>query len=57
MKTLSEESKKYLQATLMTLINSNDIELVVPDKHKPVLSFNYTLKRASEVVPTVNKNT
>ena len=56
MKTLSEESKKYLQETLKSLMNFNDIELVVPDKHKPVLSYNYTLKKASKVVPTVNKN-
>jgi len=55
MKTLSEDSMKFLGETLKTLMSFNDVELVVPDKYKPTLSYDNTLSKVPKIVPSVNK--
>ena len=56
MKTLSEDSKKFLGETLKTLMSFNDVELIVADKHKSALSYHNTLLKIPKIVPSVNKN-
>lgn len=55
MSTLSPSSRDYLKQVLIDLMSLNDIEVFVPEKHQPVLSYHSTLMKVPKVVPSVNK--
>ena len=55
LKNLCEDSRKYLQDTLIKFMSFNDIELIVPDKHKDNLSYYTKLISVPKVVQSVNK--
>ena len=55
LKNLCEDSRKYLQDTLIKFMSFNDIELIVPDKHKDNLSYYTKLLNVPKVVQSVNK--
>lgn len=55
MKNLSSSSKDYLKKILIELMSFNDIEVVVPEKHQPAMSYHSTLLKVPKFVPTVNK--
>jgi len=56
MKNLSSKSQDFLKKTLLELMSFNDVEVIVPEKHQAVLSYQKTLLQVPKVVPTVNKN-
>jgi hypothetical protein len=55
LKNLCEDSRKYLQDTLIKFMSFNDIEIIVPDKHKDNLSYYTKLISVPKVVQSVNK--